>query len=178
MLNLFFKFRFILVLACLKNYKRHDAKFCSVKCFERVHVLQMSPVHVLQMSPVHVLQMSPVHILQMSPVHWAIQLLEERLAMKKWSRKHGGFRPLLTPHGTFGYRYLPLTNRDAMLLTKSFVPRFLQKKLWLSCFQNKIFMKNSIFSLVDGGTRKNNEKMFLLTGKSCETFKFFVVLPG
>ena len=68
-LNLFFKFRFILVLACLKNYKRHDAKFCSVKCFERVHVLQMSPVHVLQMSPVHVLQMSPVHVLQMSPVH-------------------------------------------------------------------------------------------------------------
>ena len=52
----FFKFRFILVLACLKNYKRHDAKFCSVKCFERVHVLQMSPVHVLQMSPVQVLQ--------------------------------------------------------------------------------------------------------------------------
>ena len=69
LLNLFFKFRFILVLACLKNYKRHDAKFCSVKCFERVHVLQMSPVHVLQMSPVHVLQMSPVHVLQMSPVH-------------------------------------------------------------------------------------------------------------
>ena len=69
MLNLFFKFRFILVLACLKNHKRHDAKFCSVKCFERVHVLQMSPVHVLQMSPVHVLQMSPVHVLQMSPVH-------------------------------------------------------------------------------------------------------------
>ena len=51
MLNIFFKFRFILVLACLKNYKRHDAKFCSVKCFERVHVLQMSTVHVLQMSP-------------------------------------------------------------------------------------------------------------------------------
>ena len=68
MLNLFFKFGFILVLACLKNYKRHDAKFCSLKCFERVHVLQMSPVHVLQMSPVHVLQMSPVHVLQMSPV--------------------------------------------------------------------------------------------------------------
>ena len=33
------------------------------------------------------------------------------------------------------------------------------------------------FSLVDGGTCKNNEKMFLLTGKSSETFKFFVVLP-
>ena len=30
MLNLFFKFRFILVLACSKNFKRHDAKFCSV----------------------------------------------------------------------------------------------------------------------------------------------------
>ena len=57
-------------------------------------------------------------------------------------------------------------------------PWFLQKKLWLSCFQNKIFMKNSFFSLVDGGTWKNNEKMFLLTGKSCETFKFFIVLPG
>ena len=28
--NLFFKFRFILVLACSKNYKRHDAKFCCV----------------------------------------------------------------------------------------------------------------------------------------------------
>ena len=26
MFNLFFKFRFILVLACSKNYKRHDAK--------------------------------------------------------------------------------------------------------------------------------------------------------
>ena len=51
-LHLFFKFRFILVLACLKNYKCHDAKFCSVKCFEKVHVLQMSPVHVLQMSSV------------------------------------------------------------------------------------------------------------------------------
>ena len=45
-------------------------------------------------------------------------------------------------------------------------PWFLQKNLWLSCFQNKIFMKNSFFSLVDGGTWKNNEKMFLLTGKS------------
>ena len=31
-------------------------------------------------------------------------------------------------------------------------PGFYKKKLWLSCFQNKIFMKNSFFSLVDGGT--------------------------
>ena len=42
--------------------------------------------------------------------------------MKKCRQKHGGYRPLLTPHGTYGYRYLPLTNRDAMLLTKSFAP--------------------------------------------------------
>ena len=35
--------------------------------------------------------------------HCAIQLLEERLAIEKVkpNRKHGGFRPLLTPHGTY-----------------------------------------------------------------------------
>ena len=65
--------------------------------------------------------------------------------MKKCRQKHGGFWALLTPLGTYGYRYLPLTNRDAMLLTKSFTP---------------------LVSLVDVGTCKNNEKMFLLTGKS------------
>ena len=76
--------------------------------------------------------------------HWAIQLLEERLAMKKWSRKHGGFRPLLTPHGTFGYRYLPLTNRDAMLLTKS-SPWFLQKKIVAFLFSGQTFKKKILF---------------------------------
>ena len=77
----------------------------------------------------------------MQLVHCAIQLLEERLAMKKWSRKHGWFRPLLTPHGTYGYRYLPLTNCNVMFLTKSFAPlvfchKFpscsMQSFLWLS----------------------------------------------
>ena len=35
--------------------------------------------------------------------HCDIQLLEERLAIEKVkpNRKHGGFRPLLTPHGTY-----------------------------------------------------------------------------
>ena len=75
--------------------------------------------------------------------------------MKKCRQKHGGFWALLTPLGTYGYRYLPLTNRDAILLTKSFTP--LGKKS-----SRKIFS----FSLVDVGTCKNNEEMFLLTGKS------------
>ena len=44
--------------------------------------------------------------------------------MKKCRQKHSGFRPLLTPHGTYGYRYLPMTNHDAKLLTKSFPPGF------------------------------------------------------
>ena len=59
-----------------------------------------------------------------------------------------------------------------------FPPGFYRKKLWLSCFRDKSSRKNSFFSLVHPGTCKNSEKMFLLTGKSCETYKFFVVLPG
>ena len=39
--------------------------------------------------------------------------------MKKCRQKHGGFWALLTPLGTYGNRYLPLTNRDAIFLTKS-----------------------------------------------------------
>ena len=54
-------------------------------------------------------------------------------------------------------------------------PGFYRKKLWLSCFRDKSSRKKSFFSLVDPGTCKNSEKMFLLTGKSCETS---VVLPG
>ena len=86
--------------------------------------------------------------------------------MKKCRQKHGGFRPLLTPHGTYGYRYLPLTNRDALLLTKSFPPGFSKKIYGFLVFGTKSSRKIFSFSLVDVGTCKNNEKMFLLTGKS------------
>ena len=87
--------------------------------------------------------------------------------MKKCRQKHGGFWALLTPLGTYGYRYLPLTNRDAMLLAKSFAPLGFCKKIYGflvlgTKFSRKIFS----FSLVDVETCKNNEKMFLLTGKS------------
>ena len=92
--------------------------------------------------------------------------LEERLGMKKCRQKHGGFWALLTPLGTYDYWYLPLTNRDAMLLTKSFTPLVFAKKIWLFCFRDKVFEKNLFFSLVDVGTCENNEKIFLLTGKS------------
>ena len=93
--------------------------------------------------------------------------LEERLGMKKCRQKHGGFRPLLTPYGTYGYRYLPLTNRDAMLLTKSFAPLVFSKKNYgFLVFGTKSSRKIFSFSLVDIGTCKNNEIMFLLTGKS------------
>ena len=114
--------------------------------------------------------------------HWAIQLLEERLAHSSpWKSEAENMADFglcwrhMVP-STTGIYHWP----TAMLCfwQSPSPPWFLQKKLWLSCFQNKIFMKNSFFSLVDGGTWKNNEKMFLLTGKSCETFKFFVVLPG
>ena len=79
--------------------------------------------------------------------------------------------------GTYSYRYLPLTNCDAMLLTKSFAPLVFIKKYGFLVFGTKSSRKNSFFPTVDAGTCKN-EKMFLLTGKSCETFKYFVVLPG
>ena len=94
--------------------------------------------------------------------------LEERLGMKKCRRKHGGFRPLLTPHGTYGYRYLPLTNRDAKLLTKSFPPPpwFVQKNYGFLVFGTTSSRKIFSFSLMDAGNCKNNEKMFLPTGKS------------
>ena len=87
--------------------------------------------------------------------------------MKKCRQKHGGFWALLTPHGTYGYRYLPLTNRDAMLLTKSFAPPGFCKKIYgFLVSGTKSSRKIFSFSLVDIGTCKNNEKMFLLTGKS------------
>ena len=93
--------------------------------------------------------------------------LEEQLAIKKCRQKHGGFWPLLTPHGTYGYRYLPLTNRNAMLLTKSFAPLVFAKKIYgFLVFGTKSSRKIFSFSLVDTGTCKNNEKMFLLTDKS------------
>ena len=85
--------------------------------------------------------------------------------MKKCRQKHGGFWALLTPLGTYGYRYLPLTNRDAMLLTKSFTPLVFAKKFMAFLFSGQSLREKS-FSLVDVGTCKNNEKMFLLTGKS------------
>ena len=39
---------------------------------------------------------------------------------KKCRQKHGGFSRLLTPSGSFWQWYLPLTNRDPLLLTPSF----------------------------------------------------------
>ena len=55
---------------------------------------------------------------------------------------------------------------------------FTEKICGFPVFGTNLQEKNSFFSLVDAGTCKNNEKMFLLTGKSCETCKIFVVLPG
>ncbi len=43
---------------------------------------------------------------------------------KKCPQKHGGFRPLLTPYGSSGSGYLPLTNRDPTIKIKSFTPQF------------------------------------------------------
>ena len=43
-------------------------------------------------------------------------------------------------------------------------PLVFTKKLWLSCFRDKIFEKIFFFSLVDAETCKNSKKMFLLTG--------------
>ena len=68
--------------------------------------------------------------------------------MKKSSRNHGGFRPLPTPYGTFGYRYLPLTIRDAMLLTKSFAPLVFTKNYGFLVFGTKSSRKNSFFRLL------------------------------
>ena len=63
--------------------------------------------------------------------------LEERLGMKKCRQKHGGFWALLTPLGTYGYRYLPLTNHDAILLTKSFTPLVFAKKFMAFLFSGQ-----------------------------------------
>jgi hypothetical protein len=41
---------------------------------------------------------------------------------KKCRQKHDGFSRLLTPSGSFWQCYLPLTNRDPLLLTVSFTP--------------------------------------------------------
>ena len=43
---------------------------------------------------------------------------------KKCPQKHGGFRPLLTPYGSSGSGYLPLTNRDPTIKIKSLTPQF------------------------------------------------------
>ena len=67
--------------------------------------------------------------------------------MKKCRQKHGGFGPLLTPHGTYSYRYLPLTNRDAMLLTKSFPPG-LCKKFMAFLFSGQSLREKSILCVV------------------------------
>ena len=69
--------------------------------------------------------------------------LEERLGMKKCRQKHGGFWALLTPLGTYGYRYLPLTNRDAMLLTKSFAPLVFAKKFMAFLFSGQSLREKS-----------------------------------
>ena len=41
---------------------------------------------------------------------------------KKCRQKHGGFQHLLTPYGSSGSGYLPLTNRDPTIKIKSFTP--------------------------------------------------------
>ena len=69
--------------------------------------------------------------------------LEERLIMKKCRQKHGGFWALLTPLGTYGYWYLPLTNRDAMLLTKSFAPLVFAKKFMAFLFSGQSLREKS-----------------------------------
>ena len=69
--------------------------------------------------------------------------LEERLGMKKCRQKHGGFWALLTPLGTYGYRYLPLTNRDAILLTKSFTPLVFAKKFMAFLFSGQSLREKS-----------------------------------
>ena len=69
--------------------------------------------------------------------------LEERVGMKKCRQKHGGFWALLTPLGTYGYRYLPLTNRDAMLLTKSFTPLVFAKKFMAFLFSGQSLREKS-----------------------------------
>ena len=43
---------------------------------------------------------------------------------KKCRQKHGGFQHLLTPYGSSGSGYLPLTNRDPTIKIKSFTPQF------------------------------------------------------
>ena len=68
--------------------------------------------------------------------------------MKKCRQKHGGFLALLTPLGTYGYRYLPLTNRDAILLTKSFTPLVFAKKFMAFLFSGQSLReKSSLFRL-------------------------------
>ena len=44
-------------------------------------------------------------------------------------------------------------------------------------FSGQIFKKNFFFSLVDAGTCKNNEKMFLLTGKVVKFVRFLSFYP-
>ena len=63
--------------------------------------------------------------------------------MKKCRQKHGGFWALLTPLGTYGYKYLPLTNRDAMLLTKSFAPLVFAKKFMAFLFSGQSLREKS-----------------------------------
>ena len=93
--------------------------------------------------------------------------------MKKCRQKHGGFWPLLTPYGSSAYRYLPLTNRDPEPLKIPSPPCFLQKSFYgLVVFGKKIKDKLGCFPLVDARICKNNVEMFLLAGKTLETFNF------
>ena len=96
--------------------------------------------------------------------------------MKKCRQKHGGFRPLLTPHGAYGYRYLPLTNRDAKLLTKSFPPPpwFVPKKLIMAFLfsEQNLRGKSFLFRLWRQELLKIMKKCFF------QQVRVFVVLAG
>ena len=74
--------------------------------------------------------------------------------MKKCRQKHGGFWALLTPLGTYGYRYLPLTNRDAILLTKSFTPLVFAKKFMAFLFSEQNLHEKFFFRLLTEELKK------------------------
>ena len=75
-------------------------------------------------------------------------------------------------YGSSAYRYLPLTNRDPELLRRPSPPWLLQKNFMFRCFREKIKDKIACFSLVNARICKNNVEMFLLAGKTLETFNF------
>ena len=97
--------------------------------------------------------------------------LEERLGMKKCRQKHGGFWALLTPLGTNAwYLRLQVFTTDqprCYVFDKLLRPPGFRKNIYgFLVLGTKSSRKIFSFSLVDVGTCKNNEKMFLLTGKS------------